>query len=81
MASTSPAPTTPRAPKRSTEQQLTDVLTKLLSSMEDRYAKMREKRADAAKTVATMDIELPALHKKIAAQRAALGIDTAKDEA
>jgi hypothetical protein len=74
MATATPSPTTARAPKRTQEQQLTDVLTKLLASMEERHAKMLAKRADAAKIVATMDTELPLLHKKIAAQRSALGI-------
>ena len=69
------APTTPRAPKRTTEQQLTDVATKLLAKLEERRAKMLKDRADYMLNVSNINADIPALEKQIAAQRAALGID------
>ena len=75
------APTTPRAPKRTTEQQLTDVATKLLALAEKKLATMKAKQADAECLLHNLDNDIPALEKQIAAQRAALGIYAEKDEA
>ena len=74
MATTT-SPTTARAPKRTQEQKLTDVLTKLLANQEDRLAKMTEARFEASETITKLDDAIPTLRKKIAAQRLALGID------
>jgi hypothetical protein len=67
-----------RTPKRTTEEQLTDVLTKLLAAMEDRLAKMKARSMDCAKTKANLDNDIPALEKKIAAQKLAMGKETAE---
>jgi len=74
------APTTPRAPKRTTEQQLTDVATKLLAKLEERRAKMLKDRADYMLNVSNINADIPALEKQIAAQRAALGLDGGKEK-
>lgn len=80
MDSKTATPTTPRAAKRSTEEQLTDVMTKLLAKLEDSLANMKSRKQAAEDTIQTMDSVIPALEKKIAAQRLALGIDQPADK-
>jgi polyhydroxyalkanoate synthesis regulator phasin len=79
MATATPSPTTARAPKRTTEEIITDQITKLLDRMETKLGKMRSELHDATRTVDMLESDIPALEKKIAAQRAALGIDAEKE--